>query len=212
MRAHSVLLLCCCLLVLPSAAQSELPAEGGIGISTAPDTIRAGWHYPCASSSPGQCPSTWDDATGGAYDFENYSLWLWDFQDVDIDLLLEERFDGVRFGDVTETEISNFLYYLDEQVQNRLGWQDYSDLALVFDHFHKGQPYDPQGVFSHFKLFEECENEPSVGVEQINHVDIYLLPQCRLRRQPRPPPRRRSSCPEPSPGSAPYPRSSLRTR
>ncbi len=152
-------------IVVPSAFGAV--GDGGVGVTCAPDSVSDG--------DPGRgCPSwtTTSNDDFSLFDTFDYSPWI----DLDVDLLISPDFDGVSIDEVSSTEAHNFLDALDAEFENRGNW-DYTDLATAFESAHRSNyPYDASGTQYHFMLYQDCFDEDPPMVSEINHLDVYLVP------------------------------------
>ncbi|MFH1689262.1 MAG: FlgD immunoglobulin-like domain containing protein [Candidatus Eisenbacteria bacterium] len=167
MKAHSLIAIVMLGLIAVAPAHPQFLGEGGIGITSPPDSTGA--------SVPGRgCPD-WTSTNNdfyNLYDVGAYYEWI----DLDIDLLISSQFDGQQHGFVTDTEARNFLDALDLEFDNRFNWQD-TDLAMTFKYAHRSEiPYDETNPIYHFLVYQDCLDDPSVPIDEINHLDVYLRP------------------------------------
>ncbi|MFH1864917.1 MAG: hypothetical protein ABIK85_03460 [Candidatus Eisenbacteria bacterium] len=167
MKAHSLLAVVILSLLAVAPAHPQFLGEGGIGITSPPDSTGA--------SVPGRgCPG-WTSSSSNSfslYDVGDHSEWI----DLDIDLLISSQFDSVQFGLVTDAEARILLDALDGEFENRFNWSD-TDLAMTFKYAHRSEiPYDETNPTYHFLVFQDCLDGSSVPMSEINHMDVYLAP------------------------------------
>ncbi len=168
--------LACVLLVIWASgmAWADIGPEGGVGITDEPDSL----DIPETKVDP-QCPTTWTSSHQDRFDLyatDEYNYWI----DLDVDLLIDERFElhpDTLLNPVLDSEARLMLDAMDWEFDNRFDWQD-TDLGLLFQNSHANLPefpYDPNGGAFHFLLFQICANE-DVPIEERNHIDVYLCP------------------------------------
>ena len=154
-----------------TAAATPVP-EGGIGVTSAPDSVTA------IGEVNGQCPGGWVSGTSpagasfGVFDVGEWNDWV----DLDVDFLIDENFSthSGLLNPVSDHEATRLLRSLDLEHDNRFGWAS-TDLALTYRGFGETEYglYDPEGEDRHFLLFPLCPD--SVDSEN-GHVDVYLTP------------------------------------
>ena len=156
-------------LCLALPCSGELLEEGGIGITCDPDSVAE--YLPgrgCPSPSPAE-----DEADYRKYDVAEFNEWI----ALDVNLLIDLKFDGVDVDTISDHEARNLLLALNYEEDNRftdLGW-DVTDLGMTIRYAHASEtPYDPMDPVQHFQLYEYCASESLVPASEFNHIDVYL--------------------------------------
>jgi len=166
-RCSAVAAIAVALACLWSADVAALMGEGGVGISSEPDSIAE------LSGTAPYCPPWTLDYGDRFYSYDIWNLgvrWI----DKDIDLLIDNQF-GVNppVNAVTTGEANTLLEALDLQHSNRFE-QPFTDLAIAYQYFAKAAAYDSLGVERRFSLFPVCTD--TARQKQTGHIDVYLSP------------------------------------
>lgn len=172
MRKPRLLTAIALVLCLAAAAAAAPVPEGGIGITSAPDSVTAIGVIDTLCSSGWMSGTAPAGASFGVFDMSEWSDWV----DLDVDFLIDENFSthSGLLNPVSNYEATRFLRSLDLEHDNRFGWP-FTDLGMTYKGFGETEyaPYDAGGEGPHFLLFPLC---PDTLERQNDHVDIYLVP------------------------------------